>query len=35
MALKKQQLKLDQQKFEAGEQERRELLKFLMDKTKN
>ena len=28
MALKEQKLKLDQQKFEAGEEERKELLKF-------
>ena len=35
MTLKKKRLKLDQQKFEAGEQERKELLTFLMDKNKN
>ena len=35
MAFKEQQLFIDQQKFEAGKQERRKLLKFLMDKIKN
>ena len=34
MVLKEHQLKLDQQKFEAAEEERRQLLKFLMDKNK-
>ena len=31
MALKEQQLNIDQQKFEGGVQERRELLKFPTD----
>ena len=35
MPLKEQQLKLALQKFEAGEQERTELLKYLMDKNEN